>query len=231
MTIGFRTDRPEGLLRLRRLLATSWAEPCLADEVDLLYSYRVGGRRQNRRDFHLLYQGARVLARAKHWKELIPTLRLDVSSALGLNSPDFFSLLGSAVAHEDHGLMILGPLGSGRSTLAQSLCEQGAKPIDDPIVLLDRRRGWLQPIWSRTPACPVGALVITEYRPQGRFRPRRLAPGKAALELFARAPAASLQPASILLSLTRMVGQAPLFKGSRGEAPETAPSLIKLVSR
>jgi len=231
LTIGFRVDRPAGLPRLRQLLAASPAQPSEQEEVDLLYSYKVGGRRGRQRDYHLLYQGARPLGRSLHWDELVAPLRLDVASALGLNSQEFISLLGCAVAYQNQGLLILGPLGSGRTTLAETLCQQGAQPIDDPIILLDRSQGLLRSVWSQTPPCPVAAVLVTEFRPAGHFRPRRLAPGPATLELFARAPAATLQPRAVMPGLARLSRQSPLFKGARGEAGEAARRWLELVNR
>lgn len=228
LRIGFRVDRDSGLVGLRKLLGSSAALPGDEAEVDLLYSYRVGGRRGRRQDYHLLYQGSRPLARSLHWADLIEPLRRDVSAALGLNSPDFVSLLGTAVSHRQRGVLILGPLGSGRSTLAESLCQQGAQPMDDSIVLLDRQAGLLRPVWSQTPACPVSTVVVTEYRENRNFRPRRLAPARAALELFARAPGASLQPGLVLPVLARLCQQVPVLKGVRGEAGQTAQRLLRL---
>lgn len=229
LTIGFRVDRAAGLGRLRQLLSASPAQPSEQEEVDLLYSYKVGGRRGRQQDFHLLYQGARPLGRSLRWTDLVAPLRLDVSSALGLNSQEFISLHGCAVAHQNQGLLILGPLGSGRTTLAQSLCQQGAQAIDDPVILLDRSQGLLRSVWSHTPPCPVAAVLVTEYRPEGRFRPRRLAPGPATLELFARAPAATLQPRAVMPGLARISRQSLLFKGPRGEAGEAARRCLEWV--
>ncbi|MEE8550790.1 MAG: hypothetical protein V3T08_06000, partial [Gemmatimonadota bacterium] len=65
------------------------------------------------------------------------------------------------------------------------------------------------------------------YNAQKRWRPRRLSPGRAALELFAHAVPARRRPKSALATLGQVAAGAKAFKGVRGAAEGMAEWLLK----
>ena len=75
-------------------------------------------------------------------------------------------------------------------------------------------------------ALPVGAVVVTTYRPGGAWRPNRISPGAGALALLANAVPARDRPADTLRAITNTVNGAVLIESDRGEADELAPLLL-----
>ncbi len=67
----------------------------------------------------------------------------------------------SAVALNDCGLLILGPAGSGKSSLAIELIALGAELVADDMVMLSAKKGAL---WAEA---PIGARGLIEARNVG----------------------------------------------------------------
>jgi serine kinase of HPr protein (carbohydrate metabolism regulator) len=63
----------------------------------------------------------------------------------------------SCVALGDHGLLIEGPPGSGKSSLALALIDRGATLVGDDGVLLERRG---QRLWAHPPPAIAGLMEI-----------------------------------------------------------------------
>jgi hypothetical protein len=137
--------------------------------------------------------------------------------------------LGAAVAWKNQAILVLGPPQSGRTTMMEEFCKLGAEPLDDSVILLDRASGLVKPLWNRQLPCSIGGVVITSFRQGARFRPKLLAPGKAALNLFAFAPAASLQPGVVLAQVAQLASSAPTWKSMRPEAHTAARRLLSML--
>ena len=80
---------------------------------------------------------------------------------------------------------------------------------------------------SATRPLPVGLVVVTKYRAGARWRPRELSAGQAVLALFANTIPARRKPENVFAALQKAVSHARVLKGTRGEAQETANSLLK----
>jgi hypothetical protein len=65
---------------------------------------------------------------------------------------------------------------------------------------------------------PVGMVAVSQYKPGARWRPRPLTPGKAVLALLANTVPARNRPEAALATFRQVVSQAPVLKGTRGEA-------------
>jgi hypothetical protein len=81
---------------------------------------------------------------------------------------------------------------------------------------------------GRTPL-PVGLVAITQHQPESRWRPRRLMPAKAALELMEFVIPVEREPDMVLNALQMTVQNAVVVKGWRGEADEAAHALLAAV--
>jgi hypothetical protein len=77
-------------------------------------------------------------------------------------------------------------------------------------------------------ALPVGAIVVTNYRPGAAWEPRELSPGRAALALLYNTVAALTRHEEALTVLSRATSGALLLEGERGE-PE--PVVEEVLSR
>lgn len=199
-------------------------EPRQEPEVDLLYSYRVGGRRGARRDFHLLYQAARQLARTHQPEQVTAAFRHDLKVSHALTGDRFLCLSGCSLAWKGQGLLVLGASGSGLSRLAQALVGEGAELLEEQLALVRREDGALQSLQGE--AYPIGLVLLTRYRAGAAFRPRRLAPNQAFAKIFRLAPTAPFRPHPVLRDLGRLIPGWRVLQGSRCEAEAVAPALL-----
>jgi hypothetical protein len=76
---------------------------------------------------------------------------------------------------------------------------------------------------------PVGLVAMTRHQPESRWRPRRLMPAKAVLELMDYVIPAQREPDLVLNALQLVVRDGPVLKGWRGEAEEAADALLAAV--
>src|SRR5262249_10469765 len=140
-------------------------------------------------------------------------------------------------------LLICGPPSSGQSTLVEALLRAGASYYSDQYAVLDARgrvHAYPNPLTGKpqeafcgqagTKPLPVGMVLVTQYRAKTRLRPRLLSPGQAVLALLAYTVPARLRPKVALATLRRVAASATAFRGKRGEAEETALTLLSCLS-
>ncbi|HEX9185918.1 MAG TPA: hypothetical protein VGB87_02520, partial [Vicinamibacteria bacterium] len=151
-------------------------------------------------------------------------------------------------------ILIPGRSRSGKTTLVAELVRAGAQYLSDEFAVLDARgrvHPFAKPLSIRGPGgcdlhaqsrrveelggtcatrpLPVGLVVLAEYRPGACWRPERLSPGRAVLEMLAHTVPARLRPEASLQSLEGAVARATVWKGERGEARELVPRLLESV--
>jgi hypothetical protein len=73
---------------------------------------------------------------------------------------------------------------------------------------------------------PVGLVAVSEYESKGKWRPRRLSPGRAALVLLKHTVSARNQPKLALSLLPRVTLQTPVLKSVRGDAEQMVNDLL-----
>jgi hypothetical protein len=253
LRIGVRATNREFLAELTGCLPPRW-KPRPGAEVDHLYSVVVGGagpRTQVRR-FHLLYVGPARLARSLEADEVVETFRADLELRVAEHARRRIFVHAGVVGWRGQAIVIPGRSFTGKSTLVAALVRAGADYYSDEFAVLDERgrvHAYPKPVSLRrdggrrrlvsheelggragSEPLPVGRVVLTEYRSDARWRPRRYSPGRAVLELFANTVPARRRPAAALATLRRAVGQALVFKGCRGEADEVASRLLRDMS-
>jgi hypothetical protein len=137
---------------------------------------------------------------------------------------------------------------SGKSTLVAALVKAGATYYSDEYAVLDARgrvHSFACALQNRTETgteivppealgdvsglrpLPLGLVVAARYAPHARWRPRRLSPGRALLEVLRHTVPARTRPRDTLAALRPAVSSAPVFKGARGDAAETAAALLE----
>jgi hypothetical protein len=77
----------------------------------------------------------------------------------------------------------------------------------------------------------VGLVAVTTYQEGGRWRPRRLTPGKGVLALLDNTVPARRRPKASMDTLGKVVLTAEVLKGPRGEAREVAAALLDRLDR
>ena len=73
---------------------------------------------------------------------------------------------------------------------------------------------------------PMGAIVVTSYRANAEWRPRRLSGGEGAMALLANAVPARERPAQVMRVISRAAKGAIVLESDRGEADGVAPLLL-----
>jgi len=77
---------------------------------------------------------------------------------------------------------------------------------------------------------PLSAVVICKYKAGARWKPAPLSHGEGALELMASGIAVRTQPEHTLRRIQKLVKGAVFFKGTRGEARQSAASILSTLS-
>lgn len=137
---------------------------------------------------------------------------------------------------------------AGKTTLVSELLRAGATYYSDEYAVLDPQglvHPFTRPLAIRTGSpnrqrvqlkvpphragdepLPVGLIVLTSYRRRARWRPERLSPGRALLEVLNHAVPARRKPAIVLDTLEQIVTRTPVVKSLRGDARRVVPTIL-----
>jgi hypothetical protein len=235
--IGVRVNKPEVLETLAKLLPEGW-KPSKHKVVEQLYSLKVGGisARPNLRQFNLLYGNLNKLARTMSLDEVFETFRKDLQHAVPFLAKHKVFVRAGVVGWQGRAIVIAGDEGSGKTTVVKELVEKGATYYSDEYAMLDGQ-GRVHPYPGLADEFSeeqigkkplrIGTIFVTRYKAGGRFRPRKLSQGQAALELLAHTTATRRIPETALTFAQKAVSQADAFKGARGEASDFVEYLLK----
>jgi hypothetical protein len=251
--VGIRVNDPDVLKHLPRVLPPGWT-PAASPIVDHLYSLLVGtaGPPSTFRRFHLLYAGPARLARTTNLEEVFEALESHLHLGIAEMARGRLFVHAGVVGWRGQAIVLPGRTFSGKTTLVAALVRAGATYYSDeyavfdprgrvhpfPIALSIREEAGERP--GKMPAealgglrgvqpLPVGLVALARYRPGARWRPRLLSPGQALLELLANTVSARRRPKAALTVLQQVVSHAPVLKGTRGEAEETAGALSAML--
>jgi hypothetical protein len=248
--VGVRTDRAEILPDLLARLPPGWRR-LASPRVDRLYSVIAGGGDGCLRRLSLVYEGSHRIGRSRELPEALDALESALRLHVAEHARGRVFLHAAVVGWRGRAILLPGRSFSGKSTLAAALVRAGASYYSDEYAVLDssgRVHAYPAPLALRNAAgariarlsaealggssrrepLPVGLVVLSEFRPRGVWRPRRLSPGRAALEMLAHAVPARRDPARVLATLRRVALDAHVTKGARGEAEATAERLLEM---
>jgi hypothetical protein len=250
--IGVRTTDPQVMDDVRARLPTGW-KPRRAALVGHLVSLVVGDREPRRgiKRLHLVYSGAVRAFRSTDLAEALQFLEYHLEEFVAQMAPGRIFVHAGVVGWKGKAIVIPGSSHSGKTSLVAALLEAGASYYSDEFAILDDR-GRVHPyprslrlrdeddLGRRVPAeamgaasgrvpLPVGLVVSTSYEAGRRWRPRPLTHGEAVLELMLHTVPARFRPREVFAVLGRATKTASALKGRRGEARETAPSLLARV--
>jgi hypothetical protein len=175
-------------------------------------------------------------------------LAADVQVYVAEMAPDRVFVHAGAIGWKGRAIILPGRSGSGKSTLTAGLVRAGATYYSDEYAVLDER-GRVHPYprplsMRREGAGPlrmtaqglggaigveplrVGLVVLSNYRPGGRWRPRVLSAGRAVLEVIAHTVSIRRQPEAALAVLRRALADATSLQGERGEATALVTELL-----
>ena len=231
-------------------LPAGW-RPGRSPVVDHLVSFVVGNQAGPTRRLHLLYADARRLLRTTERHEALAMLENHLTQAVAEMTPRRLFVHAGVVGWKGRAILVPGASHTGKSTLVAALLAAGATYYSDEYAVLDPQ-GRVHPfpralqlrdardvatrvepeqLGSRRglDPLPVGLVAVARYDQGARWRPARLTPGRALLELLSNTIVARSRPAVAMATLGRVVSHVPSFKGRRGEGGETAAWLLEAV--
>jgi hypothetical protein len=183
-------------------------------------------------------------------QETLGQLEADLEQYIADRAPRRTFVHAGVVGWNGQAIVIPGRSFSGKSSLVKALVEAGATYYSDEFAVLDERGRVhpyplplvIRPGLDGTPTMkyrpeelggvagvrplPVGLVLVTRYVSGTGFRPRPLSVGRAVLELLAHTLPARRRPERVLDVLSRVVSQASVLRGTRGEAEETARRIL-----
>jgi len=195
----------------------------------------------------------RRVARVRDPREAADLLARDLEYRAALHARDRLFVHAAAVAWHGRAILVPGRSFSGKTTLAAALVRQGAAYLSDEYAVLDEDglvHPFPRPLRLRDAtgaqigrahveelggtrgdrAVPVGLVLSTTHRDGAAWRPREMAPGEMALAMLANTVVARLRPAYALRVVARAVDGVVGLAGPRGDADETARSLLERAS-
>ena len=189
----------------------------------------------------------KLVARGLSHPQALDVLESELQLAVArLARPEVFVHAG-VVAVDGQAIVVPGRSGTGKTTLVRALVDAGATYYSDEYAVLDvagrvhpyarrpsvrvraghKERHPVPRIRGRGPI-PVGLVVETRYRPDGRWDPTPLSAGECVLALLANTVPARDRPAEVLAALARATQSTRAFRSERGAASRTARALIAI---
>ena len=253
--VGIRANDAKAIERVREFLPPGW-KPGTSPRVDRLYSIILGGPSENPkiRKFNLLYDNHTRAERSRDEQPVFDELERDLSIYIAEVARRRLFVHAGVVAWDGKAIVIPGRSFTGKTTLVAEFVRAGATYYSDEYAVFDahgRVHPYARPLGIREKGVgkakkhsvaelggtagdkplPVGLVLVSEYKADGRWKPRNISPGHGAMALLANTVAARLKPDVMLPTLRRVVEHATILKSSRGEVKEVVDFALKLVRR
>jgi len=227
-------------------------------QVDHLYSVLAGTRNRDLSDeerTYVVYSDAVPVARAPGIDEAVDRLRSSLQLLVGEFARDRVFVHAGVVGWKGKAILLPGKSFVGKSRLVAALIGEGAQlysdefavlaadglvhPYAKPISIRDEDTHCGHPVTAEElgPAgvgvdpIPPGLVLFSKFRDGATWRPRRLTPGRAVLDLLANTLPARRQPEAALEALKSVARAAPAYRVSRGEAEDAALRALRLLER
>jgi hypothetical protein len=251
---GVRVSTPGLLPQISRLLPPGWKNSRRAT-MQRLYSLVVAqnGQRAGLRRMHILYADSERIARNTELDQVLAALETDLHRYVAEASPDMTFLHAGVVGWQGRAILLPGRSLSGKTTLVRELLRLGATYYSDEFAVVDdsgRVHPFPRPLGIREDSTyaqtnytaeslgaasgvkplPLGAVVICKYKAGAGWNPAPLSRGQGALELMANSIAVRNDPRQTLRRIQKLVRSAVCVRGTRGEANESATSILNLLS-
>ncbi len=227
------------------------SKECASNKVELLYSLIPPRKRskERTRSRYLLYSGQHRLFGSRDFEKVGKTLEEDMLLHVSRWSTRRIFVHAGAVGWKGTGILLPGGTRTGKSTLVAELVKAGATYYSDEHAVLDEKgrvHPYPRPLSLRRGAgkrarkvpveelggvagkkpIPVALVFATRYEAGRVWRPRRITPGRAVLELLAHTIPARRVPERAVATLRFVAERATVIKGVRGEASEIAKALL-----
>jgi hypothetical protein len=250
--IGIRVNQKGALDRIVNFLPPGWKRS-RAREVDRMYSFvlRDEKARARGRRFNAVYSDANRISRTRELYQALDAFESDLQLFVAETAPRRVFVHAGVVGWRGRAIVIPGRSFSGKTSLVAALVKAGATYYSDEYAVLDNRgrvHHYARPLSIRenghlerpkkyqvealggrmgVKPLPVAMVVVSKYKPGARWRPRGLSEGEGALELMSNTVSARRQPAAMLEAIRRVVSQATVLKGYRGDAAQVVEFIFE----
>jgi hypothetical protein len=242
---GIRANRCGVIEPYLKALPPSW-RLAGSSNVERMYSIIADGdgRRRGARSSHIIYANDECIAHALRFEQAADAFESDVQLYVAEMSPNRVFVHAGVVGWRGHAIVIPGRSFSGKTTLTTALVKAGCVYYSDEYAVLDRAgrvhpyarllgiresgkferatRYDVEALGGKRGAkpLPVALVIVSRYKPGGRWRPRRLSAGEGALAMLANTVSARRGPQAALSTLRSALAHSLVFKGLRGEAQQ-----------
>jgi hypothetical protein len=244
--LAIRANRTELLDHVPAVLPPGW-RPCESKDVTRRFAIIADPTGT----FGIAKDG-KALGRGVELELALELLDSQIRLEIGERAPDRIFIHAGVVASGDQAIVIPGKSFAGKTELTAALVRQGAVYLSDEFAVLDEE-GLVHPypkplsirgddLWQThhdveslggtagDRALPVGLIVVTSYRADAVWQPRRVSAGEGAMALLANAVPARERPAECMRAISRAARDAVILQGDRGEADAVASELLAELS-
>jgi len=203
-------------------------------------------------DFDDLYKDGELVAEERIRESVLRQFPSDLRITVAEFAKRKVFVHSGAVSWKGQGIILPAGSGFGKSTLTAELIKLGAKYFSDEYAVLDERgriHSFPKPLslvssgetvksefnveeFGAAPAkrpVPVRLVVLTEFKPNGKWKPRIASTGQSVLEIIRNAAPTRRFPEFTLSVLNLVARQAIVVKSVRGEATDAAGRIIELI--
>ena len=254
--VGIRANQPGVIEQYLSSLPPSW-KLARSPNVERLYSIiaRGEGRGRGAKRYHAVYADGERIARVKRLEQAADAFENDVQLYVAEMSPRRVFVHAGVVGWGGQAVVIPGRSFSGKTTLTAALVKAGCVYYSDEYAVLDAA-GRVHPYTRRlgiregekfepatryeveslggkrgTRPLPVALVIVSQYKPGARWRPRRLTAGEGALAMLENTVSARREPQAAFATLRRVVAEAVALKGTRGEAQQVVDFIFETLAR
>ncbi|MFL6212738.1 MAG: hypothetical protein ACJ74J_02470 [Blastocatellia bacterium] len=251
---GIRANRRGIIEQYLKALPPSW-RLAGSPKVERMYSIIAGGEGRGRRPSHVVYADGECIARVPRFEQAADSFESNVQLYVAEMSPRRVFVHAGVVGWRGQAIVIPGRSFSGKTTLTAALVKAGCVYYSDEYAVLDplgrvrpyarllgiRERGRLEratryhveALGGRRGAkpLPVAMVIVSHYKPGGRWRPRRLSAGEGALAMLQNTVSARREPQAALSTLRPALAQSAIFKGVRGEARQVVEFIFAILDK
>ena len=240
--LGISATPAEVLDHVRPFFPPGW-KPCPSSTVHQRFGIRADGTGT----YEFLRNG-RVQNEGLGLELAVMLIDTEMRLYIARKAPDAIFIHAGAVAHKGRAIVIPGMSFSGKTTLVAALVREGAIYYSDEFAVLGKD-GLVHPYAKSLSlrdsdqmqvehpvdtlggvageeGLPLGAIVVTSYKPDAEWQPEYLSAGEGAMALLANAVPARERPQEAMRALSRCAEGALVIKSERSEADAVARWLL-----
>jgi hypothetical protein len=253
--LAVEVDDPCTIQLIREHLPFGW-EPAPDGDVARCYSLRTetGTAETGPPNSIVLRRDGTELLRIDNLSEALELLESLLQTDVAEMARARVFVHAGVVGWKGRAILLPGPSFSGKSSLVTALVRAGATYYSDEFAVLDAQgqvHPFARPLSLRPDGSargekhtieslggragkeplPVGLVVVSRFRVDARWRPRRLSAAQGALALLANTVPARHKPRVVIATLETVVREATVVQGTRGDAHEAAGPILRLLER